>query len=485
MAALTVAAAWLGTLPDAHGEVAAVGILTGSALLAVAMARPLWLFPLMALLANLIVSLPLAGANPIPADLCVAGLLVGWCGSRARPAWTAAARRLVVPFLLLVGLSALSLVYSANLAFGMVKVAQLGEFLLLFLLTVAMLPDPRWMRRTLLAYVAASTVLALAVIAYTGATGIHSGGTSLVFYQKNGIGRFLVMALLMVSAVLVYAAPAGWRRAWWIAVWAVLLCGEVLTGSRGAWSACVIGFAALALPRGKAMTLRLAVVVGIVLLLANATLPQSLVRTDELHLSALLGGHPSDGVGGSALVRLVVWRDALGLIGAHPLLGVGAGGYLTIDAYQGDTLNFNATDPHNMILYEWAEVGAVGLCIFLWLLGAIVRAAWQALHRARDRERRWLAAAALSSLTAYLVTGLTEPIWTRGDGLIFFLLVGMTANLGRRDGETILDVTATPVSSWGRRRTTFPLSYPLIPGVLDAPPVPGGSAPPAENGEFT
>ena len=108
---------------------------------------------------------------------------------------------MLLPFLLLIGVSIVSVAYSWNPGFGTVKTVQLVEFCLVFLLTVSMLRDPRWMRRTLIAYVVSCVVLALIVIGYAARTGIHASGANIAFYQKNAIGMFLLVLARMSGLV--------------------------------------------------------------------------------------------------------------------------------------------------------------------------------------------------------------------------------------------------------------------------------------------
>jgi O-antigen ligase len=187
---------------------------------------------------------------------------------------------------------------------------------------------------------------------------------------------------------------------------------------------------------------------GVTFVVLNAVLPQDLTRTNDLASATLLSGHGNKDAArhfNTVVVREVIWRDALGIIAAHPLFGVGVGGYVSYDTYEGDSKDFNATDPHNMILYEWAELGTIGLGIFLWLIGAILYLAWRAYRRASTPETRWLAGGAWAALAAYLAMSLTEPFWTRGDGLIFFLLVGIAANLASAPGlRRACDCAGTP-----------------------------------------
>ena len=72
--------------------------------------------------------------------------------------------------------------------------------------------------------------------------------------------------------------------------------------------------------------------------------------------------------------RIIAWKNAIELIKEHPLLGVGTGGYepAFVDHVkdQKGQENFLHHDPHNQFLKIFAELGIVGLVIFLSFLGA-------------------------------------------------------------------------------------------------------------------
>ena len=72
--------------------------------------------------------------------------------------------------------------------------------------------------------------------------------------------------------------------------------------------------------------------------------------------------------------RIIAWKNAIELVKEHPLLGVGTGGYepAFVDHVkdQKGQENFLHHDPHNQFLKILAELGMVGLVIFLSFLGA-------------------------------------------------------------------------------------------------------------------
>ncbi len=70
---------------------------------------------------------------------------------------------------------------------------------------------------------------------------------------------------------------------------------------------------------------------------------------------------------GTGEVRLCLWEGTRNLLAAHPIFGVGLGGFRVVYP------NFRTCDseelvyPHNVILNIWAELGLAGLGIFGWI----------------------------------------------------------------------------------------------------------------------
>jgi O-antigen ligase len=89
-----------------------------------------------------------------------------------------------------------------------------------------------------------------------------------------------------------------------------------------------------------------------------------------------------------ASVRARYWNEALKIFGAHPVLGVGAGGYATARLrYRTETLNVR--HAHGYVVQTLAELGLVGLLVTLALLGAWLVAAGRATHPFNRRWRAW------------------------------------------------------------------------------------------------
>jgi O-antigen ligase len=143
-------------------------------------------------------------------------------------------------------------------------------------------------------------------------------------------GRTGYLALLVMATTTVIGLVGGSWRTKAAAGLAVAVCGAVLLAAS---------------PNGRSRVTRA--------LDEIATVDQSTVGTQ-------LG------------LRLVMWRNALHMIEAHPILGVGTGsfheGYRPLVRGVAGWRSFETDDPHNQYLKIWGEQGLLGIGAFLFLI---------------------------------------------------------------------------------------------------------------------
>jgi O-antigen ligase len=139
----------------------------------------------------------------------------------------------------------------------------------------------------------------------------------------------------------------------------------------------------------------------------------------------------------SVLERLAHWQAALGMADEHPWLGVGFGNYGAVYA---DYALINWSDPlghaHNYYLNLLAEIGAVGLFIYILLWGAIY---WQTI-RVLGRETwpiRGVALGLIGVWTAFTIHHAVDKLYVNNIYIHLGVLLGLLqlvdfhANSGR------------------------------------------------------
>lgn len=254
---------------------------------------------------------------------------------------------------------------------------------------------------------------------------------------KNALGLFMVLALSMSAALLARPGDArtgsGWRSAVILpGLFAMFLCA-VYSYSRGAWVALIGAAVLFALLRSWRLVALLAVAV-----MALAYLPHGRALKRFASIAQMRDRNVEK--------RLVVWKDALLMIRARPLVGVGPGEFRnacrrferaadTRSAARAPQEKLIYRDhAHNLALQVGAESGILGLLALGWAGAAVFQAVCARMRNASDPAARSMAQCIAAALVAFLIFSLTDCSWTgRFSGSSFmhvnFIVVLMVAML--------------------------------------------------------
>jgi O-antigen ligase len=246
--------------------------------------------------------------------------------------------------------------------------------------------------------------------------GIDAGGRVFgTIGSPNTAASYLT--LLLAPALGVMLAPLE-RRYRWLAALAFGLgtVALLLTLSRGGWLALAVSAGLLclvALYRGWLSTRILLIIV------AMAALILFLFR--EPILDRLFGDDA-----GAADSRTMLARQALMVIEANPVLGVGANNYATWAEQHiiPDLDDHDIRTVHNKYLLVWAETGIVGLVAFLGFLLATIRWGWQA-SRVRDRFLSLLALGITMAIVGQTIHMFFDIFHSRPQVQILWLIAGL------------------------------------------------------------
>jgi O-antigen ligase len=136
--------------------------------------------------------------------------------------------------------------------------------------------------------------------------------------------------------------------------------------------------------------------------------------------------------------RLEIWRHTLPIITRRPLLGYGPETFITAfwSYYPIETnqhlQEIHPWDPHNLFLYHLTAVGILGTVALAWLLIRFYRRMIAALIRYEEQDLQVLTAAAIGSLSAYVILNQFNPtsITTM---VLFWFVMALGAALARDD----------------------------------------------------
>ncbi|OFV95490.1 MAG: hypothetical protein A3H28_15790 [Acidobacteria bacterium RIFCSPLOWO2_02_FULL_61_28] len=213
------------------------------------------------------------------------------------------------------------------------------------------------------------------------------------FGHANYFAVFTLSAMFCAIGLALSASTERARRGWAAAA-GILLMAVVISGSRAAWLGAVAGMVALSLRVARNRSLTVGVLAAAVLALAFVLSPLGRPIRNRV-------GSSFDDPGFTA--RVLVWRDSLRLIAAHPLLGAGPDTYeIAFPGVQSTELARLAPDqyaesPHNIFLDSLVAIGVPGGLLFIAL------AVMALLSYARSSRTESLDAGLLAALVAGLV----------------------------------------------------------------------------------
>lgn len=325
---------------------------------------------------------------------------------------------------------AASALWSSNLFAAAHYALTWVAYLLLFPLLARAYEDRRVLR-------AALAVLGGAVVVISAANVVGHLGSANSLLRQNGLGEPLAVSIPLFAALALcvrrgrVALLSGATAA--LAWLAVLQIAERASFIAVGCGLLVLAAAMLATPRfrprGRARVALLALAFIACLAAQHAPPP---FAEKSLHSPVLtrLGATTTGDV--NARARFLYWGAALEMWRARPLAGVGAGNYSTRlpearvafaarhpnSALNGLNEKFLNAGAHNEYLQVFAELGAVGLLLFVAFCAALVWSAWRALRSARGP----LVPGAVAALAVFAVSSGASAVSFRwmGSGLLFF-----------------------------------------------------------------
>ncbi len=338
--------------------------------------------------------------------------------------------------LLFIGWAGISVLWAHN-GYEAVVTGLHWLFCGLFFLAVARLDREKWGPRFLFAIQASVFgVAALGCLQYLLAIDWipQLAPPAATFANRNSAVHIVSMGLPMMLCV-AFAAGSRWSRAAGHVAATVAICYLIYTTTRAGWVALLVVllilFAAVVgsylkgrqekadgpplfhLTRGKAW----ATVASFLFILVMANLgPDGFrFRLGELAQEAAtvtkIDAPTSEERVKASGGRLALWENSLRMVKDYPLLGVGLGNFKVfspkyhqwhIDSYKGSSLRQPAR-AHNDFIQMWAELGLVGLGVFLAVLGISFFAAWRGYHEEASPEDRVLSLAVGLALVGFVV----------------------------------------------------------------------------------
>lgn len=374
-----------------------------------------------------------AGSNPLPAGATVilmsawAVMGIGFAAWR-RPDRFPLALFFTPPIVLSVALGIFMLIRlgsSASEAYGSEKLQlYVVVNVIAVVLGAVVAREARHFELFTLVQVAVAALASLALLRaiLTGsADEVFTGRLSLsAEYNPIFLARSLAQGVVLSVWIVASRRSGAGGRLLCLAILPVFAITMIATGSRGPLLALLAALAVLLtllLKQGRG--LRYVIVLLAMLVLSVLVVPHALNAPQAIDRSLSLFTDAGSGV--SANGRDVLWSDAIESFRAHPVVGLGTGGFESVQPVE--------RYPHNLILEVGAELGIVGLVLLVGILAAGVGYLRKAWRTGQERIRIEVALVAALLTAAFVDASLSGDI--TGNRAIWFA-VGLAVGLAWR-----------------------------------------------------
>ncbi len=240
------------------------------------------------------------------------------------------------------------------------------------------------------------------------------------FHNPNEFAGWLVV-MIPVALSFAYCGGSTWsdvflkfkwvryliRPLLWILLALLIFC-LIFTYTRGAWVAVLISIIFLGILKSK----KLIVCFLIVLMFMPFVLPESVKERTSSMLK--IQEDPNK--------RGDLWREAVNVIEDFPVIGSGLNTYAFIAPRYG-----SGQYPHNSYLHMAAEMGILGLGVFVWMLIVLFRAAIKSIKKIDDELYNITLTGLLSGLFGFLIQSFTDTnIYSLQLSILMWLIMGLT-----------------------------------------------------------
>ena len=141
---------------------------------------------------------------------------------------------------------------------------------------------------------------------------------------------------------------------------------------------------------------------------------------------------PSDGSMAATIAtdpRLSIWRHATDRISARPWHGYGYGLHILGREIGTDTGDPKVMHPHNLLVSQWLQTGAIGFALFVAMLGC-VGLRFLRFVSSRDVELARSGALGLAVIAGFTIRNLTDDFFTRANGKLLFAACAILLGAG-------------------------------------------------------
>lgn len=336
----------------------------------------------------------------------------------------------------------LSVVFSENI--GLSLRGFFGKelkFLAIYFMLVEVVTTKERLKSVLIVFVSSAVFIAAdAAIQYFYGVdfirGFEWARSRASFSTSNGFAAWLIVVIPLFLGFLALGKGLSKKLKFLLSILVILLLICLLaTYARGAWLGFVIGILFMFFYLFKNLKLKtklLLLFFSVGLLAVFLILPHSLKSKitaigrlnfrSYVTINERIKSFIKIEEGGSNLVRLRLWSEALRITRDFPLVGCGLNTYATV-AKGYKSFDQGGIYPHNSYLHMSAETGLLGLFAFLFVLSIFFKTGIRRLNKVNDM----LILGLLSGVLAFLVQSFSDDLlYSLQLVVLFWYMLGLT-----------------------------------------------------------
>lgn len=343
---------------------------------------------------------------------------------------------ITLTFSLFILWSFVSLIWSISPIRTIIEGIQLISFLLIYLLTKKIsLEGLDKLIKILLLVTGGIALIGILEYLFVSGSRIHA-----TFTNPNPFGIFMVMMFLMSLAISLRRKSNG------LMILSILFLSAVfLSGSRASMGAMVVAlfipFFGIKRPDFKKSFIRFLIIFVSAFVFSQIALYASVyIRENVFVDKSLLDSitRSSSFVTSSLKGRLEFWRVAFDLFKSKPFLGYGNGTFFSAYYIEYGMNEWYSRFTHNHYLQMAAEIGAVGVGLFLLFLWTSFKSV---IHNAKQSEKPIFFWGMVAGLVAFLLHIGVDFSWNfPAVTMLFFFFLGVTT---REDAKVPLKLNKT------------------------------------------
>lgn len=341
------------------------------------------------------------------------------------------------PLLFFFVLTCISIIHSINYPDSLKGgIFRLLEYILLLLIIVEELKDKNHLNKIILSItigILLSSLDALWQVAtgkdfmrgYAPVVNIGLVRATASFKDSNLLGIYLSAFMPILLGLTLYYFTNK-KRILFILVTFIALVGIILTYSRPTLLAMYLVLLFLGIAKRNRILIGLLI---LFMIISPFIIPKSVKNwAKEVEYNPLRFMCNDD--------RIAVYRNSLNMIKAHPFIGLGPNTYMKnykkykeFPEYR-NIVTLDYMYAHNMYLQMAAEIGLIGLTIFIWLLFALLAEMRNIYRSLNDYYLKVVILSLSACVMAFLVNGLTESsLYYSRVAMIFWYLAGISLSL--------------------------------------------------------